>query len=393
MRQTLLAALFFLGLSQFGSASDPRYTIKLRRLPDFIVAIPVTVNGSGPFWCALDTGGSRELMLDATPSARAGLRPNTSGSSAGEGPRVVSDRRSTGVTLSVGSLQIPNRTVIIGSPEQEDPNSQFVCIFGTAILGQFVLEIDFQTHALRIYNPDGFKPGRGAVEIPVGVDSGKFLIPVHLALQSGEVVDAKLLVDTGVPLWPLALSRRFSDDHRILKRVRTITEPPFQGEATGGSIGLLATRAKDLRVGPFQVEEPIIILFRSASGRQLPWDGNLGAEFCRRFTLTLDSPNRRLYMQANKDYDLPPSPYDGSGLWIRGAPGHWSVARVLPDSPAAFAGLVKGDSVLSLDGIPASELTLPRIRGKLYRSHGICNIKVRHGDTDRMSRLVLKSYL
>ncbi len=369
--------------------SSPQHTIPLQRLPDYTLLIPVRVNETGPFWCALDSGGSRVFALDSEVAAKAGLHLTRSGSSAGEGPAAVADQRLPGATLDLGSFRIPNRMVVI-RPVGNDPS---VCIFGTAILEQFVVEVDFLAPAVRLYRAESFQPSPQAVSVPVNFPMGNPVIPVQINLQPGPNIEAKLLVDTGVPLWPVALSKRFIDDNQILGRARQLAEPPFAGEGTGGSIPLLATRADRLAVGPFQTQAPVMRLFRIGSGTRLPWDGNLGAEFFRRFLLIIDYPNGRLFLEPNQNYGLPPAPYDGSGFWVRGASGHFLVERVLPGSLAARAGLQKGDLVLSLDGVAARDLTTSVIREKLYRSQGICTIRVQRAHERWTARLRLQRYL
>jgi len=366
------------------------HTIEAKRLPDHTLLIPVRINDTEAFWCSFDTGGSRTLALDAAVAAKAGLRANGSGRSAGEGPNVVTDQRLSGATLSVGDLRIPDRTVVIrdlGSGATSD------CIFGGAILESFVVEVDYQAPAFRVFDPSAFQPAPQAIGVPVTFEYGNPMVSARIVLQPGQTVDAKLLVDTAVGQWPLAINKRFADGQDLLTRVRKTVEPPFQAAATGGSIGLLAARADSLTIAGFMVPGPVMMLFRAESGTVLPWDGNLGSEFLRRFVLTIDYPGQHLFLERNAEFDGPPSPYDGSGAWIRGVPGNFTVARVLPDSPAAKAELEAGDVVLAMDGTPASDLTILQIHSKLYRSSGNCTLLVRRRGTQFSATLDLRAYL
>ncbi|MBB4636673.1 PDZ domain-containing protein [Longimicrobium terrae] len=58
---------------------------------------------------------------------------------------------------------------------------------------------------------------------------------------------------------------------------------------------------------------------------------------------TLTNPNPR-----------PPTAYTGMGVAIPGG-GRPVVTRVVPESPAARAGIVAGDEILSIDGVDTSE--------------------------------------
>jgi hypothetical protein len=162
-----------------------------------------------------------------------------------------------------------------------------------------------------------------------------------LILQPGEDVSAKFVVDTGGVQWALAITKRFTDDNRILNRVRKTVEPPFQAVGTGGSVALLAARADRLSVGPFGVPDTVVMLLRTAPGVTLPYDGNLTNEFFRRFLLTIDYPNERLFLEPNRDFGKPPQSYDGSGMWIRGT-GKFLYPECAGGEPRSHSWSAKG---------------------------------------------------
>ena len=368
----------------------PRYSIEAKRLPDHTLLIPVRVNDSRPFWCTFDSGGSTGLVLDSSVASDAGFRATGTVRNAGEGPAVVVAGRLSGATLALADLRLRNQDVgirPIGSGALGD------CIFGAGILDSFVVEVNYAAPAVRLYDAAGYQPGPRAVSLSIDLAYDNPVISARLVLQPGQTITARLLVDTAMGQWPIAINRRFSDAQNLLSRIRKAVEPPFQAEGTGGVIGLLASRADSLSVAEFTVGNPVMMLFRTESGSNLPWDGNLGSEFFRRFILSIDYPNRRLFLEPNREFDEPPSPYDGSGVLIRGTPGNFSVARVLTESPGAVAGLKAGDQVIAVDGIDSSDLTIFAIRSKLYRSTGKCLIRVRRGDMPLAAELTLRPYL
>jgi beta-lactamase regulating signal transducer with metallopeptidase domain len=376
-------------LAQSQPAAVATYTIEAKLGGDFRIFIPVRINGAGPLWCGFDTGSGHVLSLTSDLAKKYGLSPTETGQTVGAGPTAVDDKRVTGATLGIGRLEIPNRTVVI----HDDPSSS--CLFGAEILADFAIEVDYQTPAIRLYTASSFKARPQATAIPVTFDHGNPLIHAHLLLRPGEEADANLMLNTGLPQWPVALFKRFSDDQRILSRARKVVEPAVQATGTGGAIPILVTHGDSVAVGPFSNPNPVMVLLRSESASAMVngWDGQLGGEFLRRFTLTIDYPNQRLFLEPNRRFGLPPQPFDGSGLLIRGEPGNFVIRKVLPASAGAAAGLQEGDILLSLDGLAAADLTLPMIHEKMYRSAGKCAFRVRRGDHEIDAVVELASQL
>jgi S1-C subfamily serine protease len=75
------------------------------------------------------------------------------------------------------------------------------------------------------------------------------------------------------------------------------------------------------------------------------------------------------------------------------APGNFFIQNVLAASPAAIAGLQKGDVLLSLDEIPASDLTIYAIREKLYHPSGRVTLRVQRRGTQLSAVLDLTPFL
>ena len=382
-----LLSLFCLSVP--GLVAAPRFTLTARRLPDHTLLTPVRINGAGPFVCTFDSGASRTLTLNAAIAAKAGLKPNGQGESAGEGPTVVADQRVLGATVVLGELSLPGRTVVL---RPMDVGGLSDCVMGTGVLDSFVVQIDYATPEIRLYDAADFRPGPNMTNVPVTYLNGHPVIPVRIALKAGNAIDAKFLVDTAIGQWPLALHKAFIDANDILQKTDKVVTPPFSGESSG-KIALLATRTASLSVGPFNTNNDVAILFRTESAVALPWDGNIGSEFFRRFTLTLDYPGNRLFLEPNAELRQPPAPFDSSGLVVRGSPGAFRIGTVLPNSPADAAGLKKDDVILSIDGVPSAQLDIHQIRRKLYRATGICVIRVQRGDSEVSATIELKPAL
>jgi hypothetical protein len=280
-------------------AATPDYTIPVRVRSGFRLEVSVRVNGTGPFWCTLDSGAA-EFILDAAVGKNAGLRPSSMGQSHGEGPGVVQDERVLNTTLELNKLHIPHRTIVMRPLED-------ACLIGTVHLDRFVVEIDYLAPAIRLYAPDGYRPGQSAIDGPLTLDQDRRPMTTgRLFLQPGDAVNARLLLDSAMPDYVLSLSKAFIDKQEILKRVRGVIRPPFRGQGTGGNIDLLATRIDRLSIGPVGISNPIVMLFRTKSGAGGPQpDGFIGSGFLHRFLVIIDVPSGRLYLRPNRTYRDP----------------------------------------------------------------------------------------
>ena len=298
------------------------------------------MNGLGPFVCEFDSGGADSFVLDRDKARNAGLNPTDTGTSAGVGPAVINDERLPASTLDLGPIKIPNQTVLMFAMGGQG------CIFGAGILRNFVLQIDYLTATLLLYEPQNYIAPPDAVNVPFALSAGSPVVDATISFGSGERVNAKLLVDTAVRRF-LVLSKGFTDREQVVRRVR---------------------------------EEPIALLLRTASGAsRVEPDGYLGNEFFHRFLLTLDYSHRRLLLEPNRHYYDAPAPYDGSGLGIEEKKGRRVVTAIVPKSAAAQAGIEIGDELLSLDGQQVIELKSGQLQEKLCRFNGKCVVQVRRG--------------
>ena len=90
------------------------------------------------------------------------------------------------------------------------------------------------------------------------------MVAARLLLQPRNAVIADVVVDTAMPDQVLSLSKAFTDKQQILKRVRKVISPPFKAESIG-KIDLLATRIARLSLGSVGLDNPVVMLFRTAT--------------------------------------------------------------------------------------------------------------------------------
>ena len=117
------------------------------------------------------------------------------------------------------------------------------------------------------------------------------------------------------------------------------------GYGVGGPATALLARAGKLVLGNASVDSPLleIVTNKTGGGSEMHTAGNIGGDILKRFTVTLDYANRRLWLQPNGPASQPEI-FDRSGLWImRAKDGGILVSDVTTQSPAAKLSLATGD--------------------------------------------------
>lgn len=281
-------------------AAPPAYTLAARIRAGYRPEISVHVNGAGPFWCTLDSGAGGGLLLDRAIGEAAGLHGTKRERRFGSGPDSVVDEIVPDTALKVDKLHLPRQSVELGSLSGD------ACIFGTKLLDHFVVEIDYLTPEVRLFAAGGYSAPARAVKLPLMFDgSGRPMVAARLLLQPRDAAMADVLLDTAVADQVLSLSKAFCDEHQIPRRVSKLISPPFKAES-GGKIDLLATRIARLSFGGVGLDNPVVMLFRTAAAAhgRLP-DGLLGSGFLHRFLLAIDVPGASLYLTPNRTYGDP----------------------------------------------------------------------------------------
>ena len=184
------------GFAQAPAQADPIVVpakLDAEGLSEFLIPVKVRDN---TFWCNLDSGGSWVFSMDTAKAQKAGLRPNATGSHAGVGPGVVTDQRVQGENAGIGSLMLRNLTIVLRTFPTVAPDMD--CVFGLGLLQDYVVEFDYLTPRLRIFEAANFKASTTAVAVPFEIDRFRNpFIETRISLTTGNDVRASLILDTG----------------------------------------------------------------------------------------------------------------------------------------------------------------------------------------------------
>jgi len=257
-------------------------------------------------------------------------------------------------------------------------DSEYDGIVGVDFLKRYVVQFDWDLRRIRLLSK---VPDHVGDAFPFVDDSeSRAFIPVRLG-NNGNNVEDSFLVDTGAQG---GLSMRQSE-FRALFDAGQISYPELfrTWNADGHGIAIRG-RLSGARLGPFAVRDITV-----ATDDAVKW---IGMKCLSRFLVTIDFPRRMVYLKQRKQLANQADRWDLSGMWVRRNATDTIVDSVMPLSPGEAAGLRAGDVIESIDGVPASSLSVLKIRRILEEPDRTVTITVERDEETIETTVLLKEY-
>jgi hypothetical protein len=352
-------------------AAPPPIALPARRNDFQQLLVPARIDASPPLWCELDSGGGGALVfLEAGKASAIGIVPTSFGRSAGPLESELALDGRTRVTLAFPGLSLAGQELVIKTaPLLGDKDASI----GMLVLKRFVVELDHDSPAVRLHDPESFRysgPGRA---FPFTIEENNPYTSATLTLRDGKEVTAHLVIDTGAAGSIAYLSKSFGAQHRLAERAL--------GTAAD-SLGRRACRLERFALGPLGVNRPVVHEFLEPGfGGKTEPDGMIGVEFLRRFKVFFDYTRGRMILEPNSCY-TEPSRFDASGLRVHrvaNLPDAVRVYQVLPQTPAADAGLRETDLIVAVDDTPVQRMSPGLVQEALARDGRECRLLIQRG--------------
>ncbi|MGB6517223.1 MAG: PDZ domain-containing protein [Candidatus Cybelea sp.] len=257
---------------------------------------------------------------------------------------------------------------------------------GVDTISRFVTTFDYGNKKVLFHMPGSYTPPPDATVIPIALygTQPQFACSIDNAPTT-------CTLDTGARD-SISLFTPFVEAHPSVVPAR-LTAPGVNGFGVGGpSIGRLG-RVQTLSFGGLMLRDLVgDYTTQSKGGLAMPFIGaNVGGAVWKRFTMTLDYRQLTMTLMPNAGFDMRDD-WDRSGVFLINN-GVITILDVRFGTPAASAGLAKGDVIVSVNG--SSGLSLRQVRELLSEEPGTVEhlvVKSKDGATHDID-LTLEDYV
>lgn len=246
-------------------------------------------------------------------------------------------------------------------------------IIGYSLLNRYILKVNYEENFIDFYSPGELDyPNKGYILKP---DFTRLPIQ-EITIQDNRKVAFPFYFDTGAGL-ALLLSSKFDKDSSIIKLSRKPVTTSVEGLL--GKSQMRLTIASKMKLGPYTFKNVPTYIYNDDSGiiGYPKIGGLLGSEIFRRFNLIINYPKREIHLSPNKNFKEE-FDYSYTGMNLYFTDGKILIDDIIAGSPAAKAGLLKNDEIISV-GTDIS-LSMESYRTTLQSPNTLFKIYVRRGN-------------
>ena len=275
---TASIALFFAGVVSV-PAQNRTVAVAPMQFRGLMPVIEVKLNGQGPFFFAIDTGGGMQADIDPAIAAQLNLQPT--GKVLIGDPSRENDREmelTSIASLTFGGAEFRNVTALIRAQRITKDYPEVDGFLGFALFTEYLLTLDYPAMQVRL--------ARGALPKANGADILPFEIENRIPVI--EVAVGKLRMKAHVDSGNFVAG--FILPEEVVEQLTLLSQPVTVGHARSitNRIEIKQAQLKDtIRIGSFQYPEATIAF-------PAPSDTNVGFKVLREFAITFDQKNKRM---------------------------------------------------------------------------------------------------
>ncbi|HLJ84336.1 MAG TPA: aspartyl protease family protein [Candidatus Eremiobacteraceae bacterium] len=354
------------------------------------VYLHVMLNGKGPYLFIFDTGGANIIDPQVAQEIGALGKGNLQGT--GVGAATESFSFADVDTLQVGDADLRHQLFAVVPVRAGFGVSTGMTVdglIGWEVLARYITSFNYGENQVVLT-----LPGSGAAPADAHVIPFVFAGTQPQIACTIDAIPSECAIDTGARD-SLTLFGPFVADHpEVVPQAQTAVG--INGFGVGGpSLGKLG-RLHSIGIADLQLSNLIADYTAQTQGAfAAPFmAANLGGNLLRRFDVTFDYDKQTMTLVPNAAFN-DPDQYERSGLFLVTQSGKIIVANARPGTPAADAGIGRGDVITTIDGSPIGSMTLEAVRAIFTKPAGtVIHLGLTAKDgTQRTATLTLRDYV
>ncbi|MGH8144840.1 MAG: aspartyl protease family protein [Rhodanobacteraceae bacterium] len=339
--------------------------------------IEASIDGKAPLPFILDTGG--HAILTPAAAKLLGLQAHGAGRGYGAGAGSIAVSYTHVDKLQIGDAEIDDQSFLViplsNVTTDLGKHPPIAGILGLEVFERFAVTLDFASRRLTLQPFASTSPPANAHALPIRFTDDMPLVRATLDGQPGIFG-----VDTGNH-GPLLLFPKWAAKHGLSRYYRAGIS--VVGGGQGGMFTSHMAWIRSLRVAGLDVpaDAPGILTPKGVGATSNPSEaGNLGLLVWKHFMVQFNYRHGEMYLVPRAGFSLPQATASAGFAAVKLDHASLTVVKLVPDGPAAKAGLKKGDKIISIDGVPATHLAS---RGQWLK-------RVKHGKPGTHLQLVCK---
>lgn len=343
-----------------------------------LIIVPVVLNGMLPLKFVVDTGVQTGILTQKAFSDILNLPYSKKYIIAGPGGEgFVEAYITNNVSLDLPGIHGTGHALLVLNEDYLELRNYLGTdvhgILGYELFSRFIVEINYEKKLLIVSSPTNFKPKRRYKRVKITVEDTKPYITTDVVLANGEVIRAKLMMDSGASH---GLLLEPQSDPRITVPAKSVSSQI--GRGIGGAIMGKVGRVRSLKVGEYVLEEPIANFpdpnsyMDSLKIGKTARHGTIGGEILSRFNIVFNFSKEEILVKKNSSFKKR-FYYNLSGLIVKAIGSNlntFEIQEVRDLSTAHRADIREGDLILSINGIAANTLDLNQVLGLLSTKPG-----------------------
>lgn len=259
-----------------------------------VIIVPAIINDTVPVRLILDTGTRSILLCGKRFAGMQNLSSRRKVGITGWGsPKPIDAAVSYPNTIEIGHVRgealafavVPERHLFAGRPDIDG-------IIGYELFAKFIVEINYDTEVLQLFEKLPYGYASDFVKIPLEVNKAMPQIASTVVLNNKTTVQVKLLVDTGSSLG-LALFTKEKFLEFSSHRLQSV------GIGLNGPIHGYDLYCKRIMLGNLRVKQipTHVIDIDEHPDETFSYCGSIGAAFLRKHVVIFDYPGERLLLK------------------------------------------------------------------------------------------------